>query len=303
MKKILALMLALICGSIVFAKHTPEGQAARQARSVHLNHRLKLKSPTVYYIEGTVIKAYSGTYVCLIGFHAGYCGLQKLGNGEHMAIFSIWEPSDPLDLSSNPDLVQEKTRTRNLYYGQGVNVARFGGEGTGGRSMMPFAWKDGEKVRMAISCAKDGDLRTSYTCWIYKVDGWFRMATFSSLVGAGKVELKGPYSFVEDFLRNVKSRDFVRVAQFSRLWAYNEDQGWQPAHAAGFNADNNALTTIDAGPAPSGHWLATGGKTQNTTVKLGSEMKPGMADLDDSALYREKLIEAIQAVEAPAAQQ
>lgn len=302
MKKVITFCLACLCGAFVFAQHSPEEQAARQARSVHLQHRHHAQSTQVFYIEGTIRKAYLGTYVCLIGFNAGYCGLQRLRNGEHRAIFSIWEPSDPFDFSANPDVVQEASRTRNLYYSEGVEVSRFGGEGTGGKSMMPLNWQENQKVRMAISCAKDGEHRTAYTCWIYvdEVKGWFRMATFSSLVGEGKAEITNAYSFVEDFLRNVESRNHTRVAEFSRLWAF-DSTGWHASYAAQFTADSNALTTIDAGPAPAGFWMATGGKTENKTVALWKTFEPGQADIDDSEPYRKTLIEAIQAVDAPPA--
>lgn len=302
MKKMITIFMAVICGAFVKAQHSPAEQAARQARSVHLYYNHDSKSSQVFYIEGTVRKAYIGTYVCFIGFNAGYCGLQRLRNGEHRAIFSIWEPSDPFDFSANPDVVQEASRTRNLYYSEGVEVSRFGGEGTGGRSMMPLNWREGEKVRMAISCGKDGDHRTAYTCWIYadEFKAWFRMATFSSLVGEGKAEITNAYSFVEDFLRNVESRDHARVAEFSRLWAYDGKQ-WHASSAARFSADSNALTNIDAGPAPAGFWMATGGKTENKTVKLWETFAPGQADMDDSESYRNALIEAVQSVDAPPA--
>lgn len=300
MKTFFASLMILLCGSMVLAKHSPEAQAERQARSVHLHYRHAAEKVKVFYIEGTVEKAYPGTYVCLIGFNAGYCGLQELRNGEHRAIFSIWEPSDPFDFSANPDVVKEESRTRNLYYSENVEVSRFGGEGTGGKSMMPFAWETGKKVRMAISCAADGDLRTAYTCWIYNDDynGWFRMATFSSLVGKGKVEVSGAYSFVEDFLRNKESRNHARVATFSRLWAFDA-KGWHSSHAARFTADDNTLTNVDAGPSPAGFWLATGGKTENKTVTLWETLEPGAADMDDSEPYRHALIKAIEAVDAP----
>lgn len=298
MKTFFLLFFVAFCGMQLCAQHLPEEQAARQARSVHLVHRTRQAESKVYYIEGTVDEVHPGTYICFIAFHAGYCGLQELANGEHKAIFSIWEPNEPFDFSANPNVVKEASRTRPLYGGEGVDVSRFGGEGTGGKSMMTLNWKKGEKVRMAISCGKDGDIRTTYTCWIYINDAWFRMATFSSLVGEGKVALRDPYSFVEDFLRNVESRNYVRKVYFSRLWNYTDEEGWDSSRIAGFSADSNLLMNIDAGPSPSGYWLATGGDIENKTVPLGAKMLPGRFYVDDSLSYREALIEAIKAADA-----
>ncbi|MGN0847028.1 MAG: DUF3472 domain-containing protein, partial [Kiritimatiellia bacterium] len=259
-----------------------------------LGYRQWGKPAQIFYIEATALRFHRASYMCLLGFSGGYAGVQELANGNHVAIFSVWEPGDPFDFGAHPDAVAEERRTKELYHGEGVRIRRFGGEGTGGQSMMDFPWKLGEPVRMAVACEPDGKFRTAYTCWLWKEGAWFRMATFSTLVGGERATLRGPYSFLEDFLRNVKSKEAVRAAQFSRLWAFSEG-AWHDAKCAKFTADANTLTTIDAGPAADGFWLATGGGTTNRTVKLWGEVQPGGA-MDDSAPYRAKLLEAMRAV-------
>ncbi len=290
------LLLTLLPLAPIFAQ-SPEEQAARQARSVHLAYRNFGAQAQVFYMEATVDQIWQGSYICLLGFNAGYAGIQRLGDGRHVAIFSVWEPA-PSDKSVNPDNphTQDFDRhTKELYHGEGVRIRRFGGEGTGGQSMMDWAWKMGESVRMAVSCVPDGENRTAYTGWIWDEarNAWFRIATFSSLLGEGKGSLSAPYSFLEDFLRNVKSKARVRSARFSRLWAW-DGSTWTPSDSAQFTADANALTTIDAGPSANGFWLATGGETANVTTKLWHVVKPGGVP-DDSAERRAKLIEAVNA--------
>ena len=287
------LLLAMLSLTVPLFAQSGEQQAARQARSVHLGYREWGKPAEIFYIEATATRFWPGTYMCLLGFDGGYAGVQEHANGNHVAIFSIWEPSNPFDFSAHPDAVHEDKRTKELYHGEGVRIRRFGGEGTGGQSMTDFAWRVGEPVRMAVSCTPDGPFRTAYTCWLWKGDAWFRMATFSTLVGGDKATLRGPYSFLEDFLRNVKSKAEVRAATFSRLWAYS-DGAWHDSKSAQFTADSNTLLTIDAGPAPDGFWLATGGDTTNATVKLWGTVRPGGAP-DASAPYRAKLLEAVRA--------
>lgn len=298
MKRFLALFLLVFPLALGWAQ-SGEQQAARQARSVHLSYRKWGKPAQIFYMEATVDRFWPGSYLCLLGFSGGYAGVQEHVNGRHVAIFSVWEPSDPFDFKAHPDAVDETRRTKNLYAGEGVRIKRFGGEGTGGQSMMDWAWQPGKPVRMAVSCAPDGAYRTAYTCWVWDdaKDAWFRMASFSTLVGGGKATLSGPYSFLEDFWRNVESKRHIRAARFSRLWAYDGAQ-WTPSAEAQFTADSNVLTTIDAGPAADGFWLATGGDTQNTTVKLWSTVLPGGAP-DDSAARRAKLLEAVSALRAP----
>jgi hypothetical protein len=47
---------------------------------------------------------------------------------------------------------------------------------------------------------------------------------------------------------------------------------WEPLLKARFTADSNPVLNIDAGPAVSGFFLATGGETKNETTKLREVM-------------------------------
>ena len=206
MKSVLA-MVAAVTAAVAFGQ-SGEVQAQRQARSVHLQHQGYADPAKVFYLEATADRFWPGSYLCLLGFDGGYAGVQELVDGRHIAIFSVWEPSNPFDFKAHPDAVHEDKRTKVLYGGPGVEVGRFGGEGTGGKSMTLWPWKLGQPIPIAVSCAPDGPFRTAYTCWLWdeaKAD-WFRMATFSTLVGGDQATLRGPYSFLEDFHRNVKSK-------------------------------------------------------------------------------------------------
>lgn len=281
---------------------TPSGeeQAARQARSVHLQYRGWEGPAKIFYIEATPIQTYPGTYFCTIAFNGGYCGIQELQDGKQIAIFSVWEPGNPFDFQAHPDTIEESQRTQSLYGGEGVHIQRFGGEGTGGKSFVGITWQNGKAVCMAVSVSQVTQYRIAYTCWIWDEakQGWFRMATFSTLLNEGKAVLTTPYAFLEDFLRNKESRNHVRCGITSRLWAWN-GKDWSASTEATFTADNNTLTTIDAGPAANGFWFATGGDTTNVTTPLWSNITPGGV-MDDSHLRRMRLVEHVLALEQPA---
>lgn len=296
MKGLMTVAVAVMAAAVAFGQ-SGEEQARRQARSVHLQYQGFAGPAQVFYVEATADRFWPGSYLCMLGFDGGYAGVQELVDGRRVAIFSVWEPSDPFDFKAHPDAVHEEKRTKVLYGGQGVEVGRFGGEGTGGKSMTLWPWELGKPVRIAVSCAPDGPYRTAYTCWLWDdaKDDWFRMATFSTLVGGSQATLRGPYSFLEDFRRDVKSKDAVRAARFSRLWAW-DGQKWGESDQARFTADANTLTTIDAGPAADGFWLATGGDTRNVTVPLWGAIRPGGAP-DASAERRGKLLKAIRAAQ------
>ncbi|MBQ9694450.1 MAG: DUF3472 domain-containing protein [Kiritimatiellae bacterium] len=303
MKRILMTIGFVCCAAWLYAFPSGEEQAARQARSVHLQHLGWGKPAKIFYLEATMEQSYPGTYFATIAFDGGYCGIQELPTKHRIAIFSIWEPGNPLDPKANPNNVEEIKRTKTLYQGENVHIQRFGGEGTGGKSMMWLNWEHGKPVYMAISVAPDGEHHTAFTCWIWDVQkqDWFRMATFSTLFNKGKAELTGPYSFVEDFLRNVESRNHVRCGYTSPLWAWDGTQ-WSSSTKARFTADNNTLTTIDAGSKAGGFWMATGGSTTNVTTKLWNIIQLQSGNIpDDSATRRAKLVEAVKAAETATA--
>ena len=272
--KNLVLLALTFCTTLLLWAKSGEEQAARQARSVHLQYRKWNAPAQVLYIEATPEQS--------------------------APIFSIWEPSHPHAKNTNDEKsVHETNRTQLLYQGENVHIQRFGGEGTGGKSMIPLKWELNKPVCMAVSAEPNGESRSAYTCWIWddsKAD-WFRMATFSTLFSNGKHELNSAYSFVEDFRRNIKSKDAVRKARFSRLWAYNGSI-WTACANAAFTADNNTLTTIDAGATENGFWLATGGTTTNATTQLLESITPKQPS-DDSAERRARLISLIEALKAP----
>lgn len=297
MKRLACTLFVGVLSTFLFAR-SGEQQAARQARSVHLQYRDWKGPAKVFYLETTPEQSAPGTYFSTIAFNVGYCGFQELSGGERIVIFSIWEPSNPHDPSSNPNKVKETIRTKALYHGKNVHVQRFGGEGTGGKSMMPYKWELNKPVYMAISVDPDGTDRTAYTCWVWDEEhnNWFRMATFSTLCANGKPVLTSPYSFVEDFRRNGKSKELVRKARFSRLWAF-DGSNWSNSPEAAFTADNNTLTTIDAGATEDGFWLATGGDTTNVTTKLWGTIKLANAPIE-SAERKTRLTTLIEAIRA-----
>lgn len=132
--------------------------------------------------------------------------MQTLPDGSHWLIFSVWDKGN-----AETDAGHVR-RVHHDYAGEGVKIARFGGEGTGGRAMAEWPWELGKTVRFAVSSAAVEDGKTAYTGWIWddRRAAWFRIATFVSAVNSTPGRLTGCYSFVEDFLRNGESRLHAR---------------------------------------------------------------------------------------------
>ena len=247
------------------------GNHPTAARSVHMRH----SAPDAEWMYGevTVEKSVPGSYFAAICFSCGYCGIQELYDGKKVAIFSVWDPGDPFDFKAKADSVDEKIRTKNLYAGEGVAISRFGGEGTGGKSMLPFDWKIGETYRFAIHSRQDGDYRTAFTGYLFRDGAWFKIATFTTLQTKGAHAIKGVYSFVEDFRRTEESRGQVRRARFTNFFAKPLAGEWIAIENGRFTGDHNPIMTVDAEAVENGFALTTGGDTENKNIKLMANAK------------------------------
>lgn len=110
----------------------------------------------------------------------------------------------------------------------------------------------------------------------------------SSLAG-GKL-LLGYYSFVEDFRRNRVSTTTVRKAHFGNGWIQTADGKWRAITEARFTADSNPVMNINADRDGSRYFLATGGDTKNTGVKLQSKLEIKPEDSPPKELPGDKAI-------------
>ena len=245
----------------MFAILVRSGQTAdapRAARSVHLGY----PSPegVLFYNEMVITQSVNGSYFMACGWNTGYFGLQQLSNETNkVAIFSVWDPTK----GNDPKAVKTEERVENLFAGEGVRIKRFGGEGTGGQCMMPFAWQIGETNRFAVQAEVVED-KTSYTAWLFdpRARAWKRLATFRTRTG-GKL-LKGLYSFVEDFRRDGRSVGESRRARFGPAWIQTQDGHWTALKRARFTASNakwESKENINAGVEEGLFYLITGGDT------------------------------------------
>ena len=189
--------------------------APRDARSVHLWQ--KVPEAQAFYHEITVEESTLGTYFCVIGFTGGYFGIQELGSGKKVAIFSVWDPDNSNDPNAVPDNVPVEKRAKILYAAEDVRTARFGGEGTGAQSFFDFDWEIGRTYRFFLA-SKITDQRTAFSAHLYLPDKkeWKHLATIETRTGGRGV--RGVYSFVEDFVRNYTSATKRRSALFGNGW-------------------------------------------------------------------------------------
>jgi hypothetical protein len=255
--------IALVTGAgILRADERLEGVACR---SVHLHY--SAGEGTAFYNEVTVDQSAPGTYFCACGWNKGYFGIQELGNGKKLVIFSVWDSNQ-----NDPKAVEEDKRVKLLHKDEKVRIGRFGGEGSGGQSFFDYDWKTKVAYRFLVRAKVNGD-RTEYSGYFYipEEKSWKHLVTFSTITG-GK-ELGGYYSFVEDFKRDRISATKVRRAGFGNVWVKTAKGEWEAVTKAKFTADRNPVVNINAGVKDDHFYLVTGGETENTDVKLGESMR------------------------------
>lgn len=246
--------------------------APRAARSVHLAY--EAPEAGEFRCGMTVEKTTPGSFFMACGWDTGYFGLQELGTGRKVVIFSVWDPTK----GDDPHAVPAAERVECLFQAPHVRIKRFGGEGTGAQCMADFEWNLGEEVEFLVSAETEGEF-TSYTGFVKRpADGdWERLVTFRVKTG-GRL-LQGAHSFLEDFRRDGRSATESRRASFGRV-AVKVDGEWRPVRKARFTASSSeweARDTIDAGSESGRLFLATGGDTV-TGVALGSEIALEPAD-------------------------
>ena len=253
--------ILLSAAGISFAADAPK--PPRAARSVHLGY--PAPKAVLFYNEMVVEESVNGSYFMAAGWNTGYFGVQQLGSPTNkVVLFSVWDPTK----GDNANAVKLEDRVELLHEGEGVRIRRFGGEGTGGQCMAPFAWKIGETNRFLVR-GEVQDQKTAYTAWVWRNDkkDWLKLATFRTRTGG--LPLSGLHSFVEDFRRDTKSATERRRARFGNGWVQNVAGEWSALSKARFTASDaewEAKETIDAGRVDDGFFLATGGETKTTTA-------------------------------------
>jgi hypothetical protein len=230
-------------------------------RSVHLAYASS--EAFAFYNEVTVQRTAPGSYFMVCGWKGGYFGIQEGGNGHRQIIFSVWDDYK----GDDPAAVPDGQRVILRYQDPEVRIGRFGGEGTGGQSFLPFPWKPGTTYRFMVS-AKPVGRRTEFTGFVFDPAraAWRKLVTFSTITEGRS--LRDCYSFIEDFKRDRASTDQVRQATFGPGWALLLNGPWQLLGKAKFTADRNPVVNIDAGVQGGAYYLATGGRTQNTGTPL-----------------------------------
>ena len=115
-------LLFMSAGPSLSAIRADERLEGIACRSIHLGY--PAAEGVSFYNEITIDRSAPGTYFMVCGWDKGYFGLQELGNGKKLLIFSVWDSEQ-----NDPRKVKEDSRTKLINKDEKVRIRRFGGEG------------------------------------------------------------------------------------------------------------------------------------------------------------------------------
>ncbi len=219
------------------------------ARAQHLWWNLEKQDKAVcLYGEITVLATHPAIYYCGANWHpgeaaGGYCGIQDNSLKERCTIFSIWDTSPTL----HPEVTEADPNTI---------FKRFGGEGEGAHTHIPWDWKTGDTFQFFLRKQPGAKTATTDACYYFfdrHAKKWRHSATITCPNGDKKTEASvttigggGLASFLENYLG--KERNIAKLALY-RLWLGNDlktmkcltraqgDGTWGQLHDAYFLAE------------------------------------------------------------------
>jgi hypothetical protein len=172
-----------------------------------------------------------GSYFMAHGFGEGSFGIQVKSAAERWILFSVWSPFH----TDDPKSVPQEDRVVMVRKGEDVQDRSFGGEGSGGQSVLVFPWKAGVNYKFLTSVKPDEKGNTLYTAWFGEAgkEPWRLIASFKR--PKTTKHLHGFHSFLENF----HDRDGFRhrKAYHGNQWACDVDGQWHELTTASFTVD------------------------------------------------------------------
>ncbi len=185
------------------------------------------------------------TYYAAMCWNNGYCGVQRGGNGFFKHVhFSLWDP--------------EGMYSEVIWHDYNVIVQRFGGEGTGWKTMWNFRWKEHQQYRLAVKCRVSDS--TDYDAWFYNFEKnrWKHLAIL-------RYPLTKYFDFLSSFLEDWAGtpESYRSYYLFNVRARIADDSSWFDFSQARYNI-NGSNPNCDGRVINNKFFLETGGTINPT---------------------------------------
>ncbi|MCP3997932.1 MAG: DUF3472 domain-containing protein [bacterium] len=263
-------------------------QCVPDARSVHLRYATP-DHLSLFYNEVYPDPTPPGTFYCTSGFGAdargrnpsGYAGVQRLPDGEGLAIFSVWHRMAD-EVRVRPDSLATAVGVHH-----GADVTSFSGEGSGSSVRLPIAWsaRESRRIRFVLT-AEALNRDTVITAYVaLEEQPWLHLGAIVRAETRGGL-MEQPYAFIEDFARSgnsrgVPSRDRspyqMRSARFANQWCQLPDGVLSPVTESTLTVYSphplENVAGARASQAKQGVCIATGGSTADRPPPIGARFR------------------------------
>ena len=232
---------------------------------------------TQYSIDFKAAHLPKGTYCCLgnwtmdlsglkkrykqvltkqTGTHA-YAGLQRLATGQTAGIMSFW------DISCWDSSGKEITlRPKRLYPKTVIGGDSFSGEGTGARSIVPFAWEADHWYRMHLKCVPAPAGTTLMEQWVHDLETGEARLLCRYDTGIADSAFLGPIAiFLENFLPETAGEVRSMEVRGARYLSADTDR-WQAITSGQFGSEGGAPQyegSYSFGASEDRVWMITSG--------------------------------------------
>lgn len=169
--------MLLLSGTVFAQKYS-------SASSLWLTYQNTLSKADIISIDFQIDSSALYTYYAALNWNNGYAGVQRGGAGFFKHVhFSLWDP--------------EGMTSSVIWHDYDVRVERFGGEGTGWKSMWNFHWDEHKPYRLLVKLFQH-EKASDYDAWFFDFEKykWKHLATFQYPI---KKDFDYLMSFIEDF--------------------------------------------------------------------------------------------------------
>ncbi len=211
---------------------------------------------------------------------SGYCGFQRLTNGDTVAIMTLWNI-----VCKDKNGKRVTIRPKVIYTAPGAKTEAMtndrSGEGDFTHVLIPFAWKAGRTYRLLVQLGQvesNGNVKVLMYVQDLSSGGWTHLVDFDT--GVKDIYFKSGVAFLEDFSSD--NHAAIRTMELSNVRVNARSGGWKAVKKGSFYTCFNYKGSYTYGADSSTFYCLTTGVQKcwsnpgqkSVSVKTASSSRP-----------------------------